>query len=402
MYDVMQGVRVVEVADYTFVPAASMLLADWGADVIKVERTGGGDPARNMKLPGTDGRINPLFESSNRGKRSIALDVGTEEGQRLLYRLIETADVFLTNLRSDARVHLGIEPEPLLERFPRLVYALGTAYGRRGSMAEDGGFDYPSSWCRSGSAYLQHVPGSDLMPPKQPGSIGDLGGGATLAGAVAAALFRRERTGKGALVENSLYQIGTYLMSQSLLFASVGAPSLFVNHPQLESPVPLANSYRTRDGRWICLCLLVDKWWPDFLRHIERPDLQDDPRFADGRARYANARALIETLNEVFATRDYADWCQRLATMESVWAPVQSPDEVLLDPQALANGFVVSVEKEGAAAYQTGASPSQFDGALIGPLRAGPDYAQHTDAVLRETGLSDGEIAQMRERGVVA
>jgi len=311
--------------------------------------------------------------------------------------------VFLTNMRSDARTHLGIEPESLLERFPRLVYALGTGYGRQGAMANERGFDYPSSWCRSGTAYMQTVPGSDMAPPKQPGSFGDLGGGATLAGAVAAALFRRERTGKGGLVENSLYQIGTYLMSQSLLFASIGAPlALFTNSAQIDSLVPLATNYRTRDGRWINLCLLVDKWWPDFLRHIERPDLEHDPRFADERARFTNRRALIETLNEVFAKRDYADWCKRLATMESAWAPVQSPGEVLRDPQALENGFVVTVNKDGAEAYQTGASPCQFDGAPIGQLRAAPEYAQHTDAVLRETGLPDAEIARLRELGVIS
>ncbi|MET0137745.1 MAG: CoA transferase, partial [Sphingobium sp.] len=191
MYDVMEGVRVIEVAEHTFVPAAGMLLADWGADVVKVERTThGGDPGRNLKIPGAEGKINLFFEAGNRGKRSIALDLTQQEGRDLLYQLVDQADVFTTNLRRSARVKLGIEPETLMARNPRLVYARGTGYGLHGAMADDGGFDFPSSWCRSGSAYATTFPGGE--PPSQPGSVGDLCGGATLAGAISAALFKRE------------------------------------------------------------------------------------------------------------------------------------------------------------------------------------------------------------------
>jgi formyl-CoA transferase len=171
MYDVMAGVRVVEVAEHTFVPAASMMLADWGADVIKVERaTGGGDPGRHLRLPGTGGKVNPFFEAGNRGKRSIALDLTQASAREQLYRLIDGADVFVTNLRSGARAKLGIEPATLMARNPRLIYARGTGYGLRGTMADDGGFDFPSSWCRSGSGYAQTFPGGE--PPQQPGSVG--------------------------------------------------------------------------------------------------------------------------------------------------------------------------------------------------------------------------------------
>jgi formyl-CoA transferase len=398
MYDVMNGVRVIEVAEHTFVPAAGMVLADWGADVVKVERIQGGDASRHLQLPGTDGLVNPFFEAANRGKRSIALDLTQEAGREQLYRLIASADVFLTNLRSDARKKMGIEPDDLLKRNPKLIYARGTGYGLHGAMADDGGFDYPSSWCRSGAGYLQTL--GDDMPPKQPASIGDLTGGVTLAGAVAAALFRRERTGKGAIVDNALYMVGTYLMSQPLLATSIGMPTI-ANHAQMDAMLPLANNYRTRDGRWVALCLLVDKWWPDFVRHLERPDLLSDPRFIDAAARYANRRALIEVLNEIFATRDYADWCQRLAALEGVWSPVQSPAEVLRDEQALVNGFVSPVDVENGDPYLAGVSPAQFDEQTIGTLRAGPAFAQHTDEVLRESGLGDGQLAALREAGAI-
>lgn len=398
MYDVMSGVRVIEVAEHTYVPAAGMVLADWGADVIKVERIQGGDASRHLQLPGVDGLVNPFFEAGNRGKRSIALDLTQEAGREQLYRLIDSADVFLTNTRADARKKMGIEPDDLLKRNPKLIYARGTGYGLHGAMADDGGFDYPSSWCRSGSGYLQTL--GDEMPPKQPASIGDLTGGVTLAGAVAAALFRRERTGKGAIVDNALYMVGTYLMSQPLLATSIGAPTI-PTHAQLDAMLPLANNYRTRDGRWIAICLLVDKWWPDFLQHLERPDLLTDPRFIDGAARHANRRDLIEVLNEIFETRDYDDWCQRLATLEGVWAPVQSPAEVLRDEQALVNGFISPVDVEGGEPYLAGVSPAQFDEQTIGKLRAGPAFAQHTDQVLRESGLNDADLRTLREAGAI-
>lgn len=398
MYDVMQGVRVIEVAEHTFVPAAGMVLADWGADVIKVERAQGGDASRHMLLPGCDGAINPIFEASNRGKRSVALDLTQAAGREQLYRLLDGADVFITNLRSDARHKLGIEAQQLLERNPRLIYARGTGYGLHGPLAQDGGFDYPSAWCRSGAANGQVV--GDEMPPRQPGSIGDLTGGVTLAGAIAAALFRRERTGRGAVVDNALYMVGTYLMSQSLLATGIGVPTIPVQS-QENTAFALANNYRTRDGRWISLCILMDKWWPDFLEHIQRPELALDPRFTDGRARSVNARALVAELNGVFAQRDYDDWCARLATLEGVWAPVQTPAQVLKDPQALENGFISQVQIDDHSHYLAGVSPAQFDEQPIGPLKAGPRFAQHTDEVLREAGLDESQLRQLRAQGVI-
>jgi formyl-CoA transferase len=398
MYDVMSGVRVIEVAEHTFVPACGMVMADWGADVVKIERTKGGDASRHIKLPGADGAVNPFFEAGNRGKRSVSLDLTQEAGREQLYRLIETADVFLTSMRADARRKMGIEPDDLMEINPRLIYARGTGYGLHGALADDGGFDYPSSWCRSGSGYLQGLPGE--MPPKQPGSIGDLTGGVTLAGAVAAALFRRERTGKGAIVDNALYMVGTYLTSQALLATGIGAP-VMPNHPQLKPDIALANNYQTRDGRWIALCILMEPWWPDFAKHIERLDLLDDPRFSTAAARHANVTALVQVLNEVFANRDYADWCERLRTLQGVWSPIQSPAEVLQDPQALENGFITPVSYGDNESYLAAVSPAQFDERPIGKLRSGPAFAQHTDEVLRETGLDDAELDQLRALGAI-
>jgi crotonobetainyl-CoA:carnitine CoA-transferase CaiB-like acyl-CoA transferase len=403
MYDVMQGVRVVEVAEHTFVPAASMILADWGADVIKIERaTGGGDAARTMRAIQRPGlRANPFLEAANRGKRSVALDLTMEEGRAQLYRLLDGADVFITNLRDDARTKLGIQPEDLLGRHPRLVYASGTGYGLQGPMASRRGFDYPSSWCRSGSGYVQ-TPADGSPPPAQPGSVGDLCGGATLAGAIAAALFRRERTGRGAVVDHALYLMGAYIMSQSLIAASLGWQPPGRPAPRAEAADPANNIYRTSDGRWLVLCLLYDQWWPDLARHLQREDWLSDPRYADPAARAANNVALIAELDAIFAGKTLAEWEVQLADLEGVWSPLKSPAEVIVDEQALANGFVTPVTLPSGDTYLTGASPAQFDRRPIGELRAAPAHGRDTDAVLRELDLTDAQIAGLRERGVIA
>jgi crotonobetainyl-CoA:carnitine CoA-transferase CaiB-like acyl-CoA transferase len=212
MYDVMHGVKVIECAEHTFVPVAATTLADWGADVIKIERTtGGGDSSRTMAILQRPGqKRNGYFEVANRGKRSVALDLTRPEGREMLHRIIPAIDVFITSLRDGARTKMGIQPQELMRLNPRLIYARGTGYGIRGEMAGDPGFDHPSSWCRSGSAFAQDARDGN-PPPGQPGSVGDLTGGATLAGAIAAALFRRERTGKGAVVDHALYLMGLYV-----------------------------------------------------------------------------------------------------------------------------------------------------------------------------------------------
>lgn len=398
MYDVMQGIRVIEVAEHTFVPAAGMVMADWGAEVIKVERAGLGDPSRTMAGPFASGCINVLFEAANRGKKSVGIDLRQAAGREQLHRLIDSADVFITSLRADARARLGIETSVLMTRHPRLIYGRGTGYGARGPLASAGGFDFPSAWCRSGAAYIQTAP--DGEPPQQPGSIGDLAGGVTLAGAIAAALFRRERSGQGCVVDNSLYAVGTWIMGQSVIAANSGDQR--ARGPRREQAYnALNNLYRTRDGRWISLCLLMPEWWPDLATHLGCEGLLTDGRFATAAARTENRLALIHELDAIFAQRDYADWVARLHTLQGVWAPVQSPLEVVEDEQALVNGFVTPVTTPDGASYLAAASPGQFDEAPVGRLRASPTFAADTDAVLASIGASPETIARLRAAAVI-
>jgi formyl-CoA transferase len=398
----MEGVRVIEVAEHTFVPAAAMILADWGADVVKIERpNNGGDAGRTMRAIQRPGlRANPFFEAANRGKRSIGLDLTDPAGREQLYKMVASADVFMTNMREDARAKMGIDPDDLMALNPRLIYASGTGYGPRGPMALTRGFDYPSSWCRSGSAFVQ-TPANGDPPPGQPGSVGDLNGGSTLAGAVAAALFRRERTGRGAVIDHALYLIGIYIMSQSLISASLGWKATGRPAPRAEAADPANNIYRTKDGRWLVLCLLYDQWWPDLVRTLHRDEWLSDPRYADPAARAANNVALIAEMDAIFATRTLAEWETELASLEGVWSPLKSPEEVIEDTQALENGFVTPVSFDDGGYYLAGASPAQFDGRPIGTLRAAPEHARDTVDVLHEIGLDDGQIAAMRDRGII-
>jgi crotonobetainyl-CoA:carnitine CoA-transferase CaiB-like acyl-CoA transferase len=402
LYDVLQGVRVIEVAEHTFVPASAMILADWGADVIKIERVGaGGDAGRTMRAVQRPGlRTNPFFEAANRNKRAIALDITQDDGREELYKLVASADVFVTNMRDDARRKMGIEASDLMKLNPLLIYACGTGYGTRGPMAQSRGFDYPSSWCRAGSAYVQ-TPADGGPPPPQPGSVGDLTAGATLAGAIGAALFRRERTGQGTVIDHSLYLMGIYIMSQSLISASLGWQPAGRPKPREEAADPANNIYRTKDGRWLVLCLLYDQWWPDLVHKLHKEEWLSDPRYSDPSARAANNVALIAELDALFATRTLSEWEQELALLEGVWSPLKSPSEVVEDVQALENGFVTPVAFDDGSSYLTGASPAQFNGQPIGTLRAAPSHGQHTDEVMRELGLTENQIAAMRERGLI-
>ena len=229
MYDILKGVRVVEVSSWLFVPTAGAVLADWGADVVKIEHPIMGDPIRGLTNAEASGALmNPNTELPNRGKRSVGVDVGTDRGKEILYTLVESADVFLTNFLPDARKRLAIDVEDIQARNPRIVYALGTGQGSLGPEAEDGGFDLASAWARGGAAFQMTPTGGE--PPNQPGSFGDLSGGMNLAGAVAAALYRRERDGHAPVVEVSLYATGMWWMAQAITAGAVGVIREF-RHP---------------------------------------------------------------------------------------------------------------------------------------------------------------------------
>ena len=400
MYDVLDGIRVVEVAEWTFVPAAGSTLSDWGAEVIKIEHPVRADPQRGLVNALSAGRFNSMFEVANRGKRSVGLDISRPEGRELLSRLIDRADVFLTSLMPDARRRLSIEPDDVLARNPRIIYARGTGHGINGPLADQGGYDWASTWCRAGIAHRMTPPGGE--PPFMPGSIGDLTGGIALAGAVAAALVRRATTGKGAVVDTSLYGIGAWIMCQAIVANSQGLERPFTT--QANPLNPIVNIYRTRDDRWICLCLLQERWWPELCKRLGREDLLDDPRFDDQAARNTpeNRDACIRELQSTFEAHDYREWLSRLEGMEGVWAPLQSVAEVAADPNARVNGIVAEVSDGEGNGYLGVSSPAQFDEEMIGTLEAAPAAWEHTEEVLLDLGLTWDDLAELKIQQVIA
>ena len=401
MYDLLEGIRVIEVASWTFVPAAGRVLAEWGADVIKIENPATGDPQRGLvNAVSNAGGVNPMTEVPNIGKRGVGLDIATVEGREVLFEMVKKSDVFLTNYLPAIRTKLGIDVADIQKINPKIVYARGTGQGRLGAEAERGGFDLASAWARGGIANLMTAPGEGNLPPFQPGSVGDLSAGINLAGAIAAALVRRERTGKGAIVDTSLYNSGMWITGQAIAAAPLGKQA-----PQMTRETvfnPLVNFFPTKDGRAICLVMLqADRWWPDLANHMGISEMGTDPRYSTSAARLENRVEFVAMLDNVFRTKDLAEWREILMTTEGVWAPVLSPLEISQDPQAIDNGYLPAVAIDDSHSYHAVASPSQFDEVLPHGLRRCPELGEHTDEVLAEFGYDWDKIIEMKVAGFI-
>jgi len=403
MQDVLAGIRVIEVAAWTFVPISGAVLAEWGADVIKVEHPVSGDPQRGLVssglVPGGAG-VNFMFEIPNRGKRSVGLDISTDAGRELLYRLVETADVFVTNYLPDVRARLRIDVDDIRARNANIIYVRGSGQGTRGPDAERGGFDGASYWARAGLAMTFKDPKAEWPTDQRPG-FGDVLGGLTIAGGISAALLRRERTGTPSIVDVSLLGMGLWSIAPEVtsakLYENVEIPSF----DRDSIPNPLVGTYPTKDGRFVALVLLQsERFWPDLCTHLERPDLLDDPRFKDTAARYENRRECIQVLRDVFRTRTYDEWCARLETLAGVWAPLRTALEVHDDPQVVANGYLEPMTTSSGAPFVLPANPVQFD-ETPPSVGGAPDHGEHTDEVLLELGLTYDEIIEHKVTGAV-
>jgi crotonobetainyl-CoA:carnitine CoA-transferase CaiB-like acyl-CoA transferase len=402
MSGILQGVRIVELAQWVFVPSAGALLADLGADVIKVEHPRQGDPARGLRTMGLGGGGSGpslAVEQNNRGKRSVGIDVKHEAGRALLLRLVAEADVFLTSLRPAALERLSLGIEALRERNPKLIYARGHGLGMRGPDSNRPSYDMSAFWSRGGIAHSITPPDAERPAMQRPG-FGDHTTAMNLAFGIATALFRRERSGEPSVVDVSLLGTAMWVMSSDVVYS--GNPQ-YDPHAGLRGPTlnPLTGTYRTRDGRFIALVMLqADRYWADFCRHLDRPQWIDDPRYADATARRENAADCVRDLEAVFAEQTLAEWKERLAPLDAAWEPQQSVRELREDPQTKANGYLTEVTGAAGESYELVSNPCQFD-EQVPELSPAPECGAHTEEVLLELGLDWDEIGALRSDGVL-
>lgn len=401
MTNVFEGVRIVELAQWVFVPSSVALLADLGADVVKIEDPKTGDPARGLHTQGFGinlGAIDPRVEQNNRGKRSVGIDIKQPEGLETLLRLVEGADVFVTSFRPASLARLGLSVEQLRERNPRLVYARGHGLGVRGPQANLPCYDATAFWARGGIGHTVAPPGLGRPLTQRP-AFGDHTSAMNLAFGIASALFRRAQSGEPSVVDVSLLSTAAWVLSADIV--SCGNPDYDPHAAYRGLTNPLVGSYETKDGRFISLVMLqADRHWEPFCRGIGRPDLLDDPRFADAAARRENASILVEILEAEFGARSYAHWCAQLAKVEIPWAPVQSAREVREDPQIRANGYLTTLEAADGSTYELVGNPCQFD-EQPPALTPAPEVGAHTEEVLLELGLSWDEIGRLKAENAI-
>ena len=402
MTDVLSGIRVVELAAWTFVPAAGAVLADWGADVIKIEHPETGDPQRgliNSGIVAGAGGVNHFIEQPNRGKRSIGLDTSSPEGLELLMTLIETADVFLTNLLPDSRRRMGIDVDQVRARNPKIIYARGHGYGTKGEEATRGGYDLAAYWARGGIG-MGYATDEGSYPPLQLPAFGDVYGGLTIAAGIAGALVKRERTGEPSTVDVSLLSAAIWQLGPDI----VGAGVTGQDRPKFqleEMPNPAVNMYETRDGRFVAFVLLqADRFWADFCTRLGRPDLISDERFATAAVRFENRKDCIAELRAIFAAEDLAHWEKSFAGFEGVWDVMRTAREIHDDPQVIANGYLPRTIDNNGNEFALAGSPVQFDETPLA-LRCAPGHGEHTDAILAELGYDEDQIIDFKIKSVV-
>jgi len=412
MASALEGIKVIDVSQVAAVPMAARYLADFGADVVHVEHPVAGDFFRSIQLgmsstTGVQSDINYIWENYNRNKRSLTLDLSTEQGQEVLYKLAAKADVFLTNMRPFEMEKYRLKYENLSNINPGIIYGGLTGYGKNGPEKDTPAYDHTGYWARSGiphrlaSLTLPAAPGTP--PPAFIPSFGDHMAGMSLACGVMTALFMRERTGIGQEIDVSLFHSGVYQLSYDLSGALVTGQDCQRMTCREDARSPLVTLYLTADNRWILLSgIRPDRYWSRFCRAIEREDLEHDPRFASVEAMTENSVTLLYILEEVFKGRTLDEWRPCLNAAGLPWSPIQSFPEVINDPQARANGFFVSYEHPAYGRIEGVANPVKMSKNPEVVRMPAPEFGQHTEEILLETGYNWEDIGRLKEQGVIA
>ncbi|MEW1826789.1 CoA transferase [Streptomyces sp. NPDC088196] len=403
----MEGVRVLEVAQFTFVPAAGAVLADWGADVIKIEHAERGDAQRGLvrvlgyEAASKGSSFFPIVEGPNRGKRSVGLALEKPSARKVFEDLVRASDVFLTNFLPEARAKLRIDVEDIRAINPDIIYVRGSGFGPQGDEATKGGYDSTAFWARGGSAAGVTPQGADRMTRMPAGAYGDSMGGMTIAGGIAAALYSRATTGEPSVVDVSLLGVGAWATQFTVNLALMNGGPLPANvQPRHGSRTnPLIGAYLTSDGRWIELSMLQPgRYWAEFCKLAGREELGTDERFDSTEKLMANAAEAAVIVAGLIASRPFAEWVEILSRGEGQWAAVQNAWEVGQDPSLRANGLIAPVVDADGVNRELVASPVQFDETPVDLTRA-PQFAEHTDEVLRSLGLSDEELIALKIDG---
>jgi crotonobetainyl-CoA:carnitine CoA-transferase CaiB-like acyl-CoA transferase len=397
---IFDGLKVLDCASFIAAPAAATVLSDFGADVIKIEPPGSGDPYRNLpNLPGyphSEHNFAWLLEARN--KKSLALDLTKPEAQAVLYRLVAETDVFITNMPPQVRAKLGITHEHLAHLNDRLIYASFTGYGEKGEEANKPGFDSNAYWARSGLMDLVRAD-ENTTPARSIAGMGDHPCAMALYGAIVTALYKRERTGKGSHVSSNLMANGVWAASVLAQAKLVGA-KFGERRPRERALNAVTNHYQCKDGRWLILSLLnEDRQWPTLARCLEREDLVTDPRFATKPDRHARSLELIKIFDAIFAGKPLAEWRKILDGNGLVFGVVGILDDIPNDKQMLENEVLVPFEND---TMLTISSPIWVDGSKKVQPRKPPGVGEHSDEILRNAGFDEAAIKKLRVSGAVA
>jgi crotonobetainyl-CoA:carnitine CoA-transferase CaiB-like acyl-CoA transferase len=396
---VLAGLKVVEYATYIAAPGAGGLMADWGADVIKIEPPGG-DPIRGFFASiGSELTDNPVFDLDNRGKRSIVIDTATEAGREIVRKLAAEADVFITNVRPGGLARASLDYAALSALNPRLVYANVTGYGLEGPDVDRAGFDIAAFWSRSGWARLTAPKGVDPFPIRT--GVGDHVTSLATVSGILAALHGRNTTGKGQHVDASLMRTGTYTLGSDMAI-QMRFGRLASTKPREEAINPLANFFKCRDGRWVTVVPRQGNAdWKGYCAALNLGELEHDPRFAKSRARSDNRGAVIELLDAAFAKRDFADIAASLDAADLVWAPVQSPAETVVDPQFIASGGITQIQSADGRSLASPSGPVRFAGVDDATKAAVPTPGGDAHSILTQAGFSAAEVENLIAQNIV-
>lgn len=404
----LAGVRVLEVAQFTFVPSAGAVLADWGAEVVKIEHPVTGDAQRGLvkvlgaaaSKPGSS--FAPIMEAPNRGKRSVGLALDRPDARPMFDELVRRSDVFLTNYLPSARQKLNIDVEHVRSINPDVIYVVGSGFGMNGADRDAGAYDATAFWARGGSADGLNPPDAEHSAFMPAGAYGDNIGGMTIAGGVAAALYGRHVTGEPSVLDVSLLAVGAWTTQFSINMAMLmGGPLPKVQRRTQAPGNPLTGAYRTSDGRFVQLSMLQPtRYWAEFCALMGLDEYAADPRFASMQSMAEHADLAYDIVHDAIAKLSFAECKTVLSKGTGQWAPVQDAWEMANDEGLTANGLIADVVDAEGNPQRLVASPVVFDGSPADLERA-PQFAEHTDDVLRELGADDDHLIELKIAGAI-